>query len=283
MSATAPLPRGGQSAGEAPACGFIGWGPESAALLEALRRRFPDIESRAAALASGTVRAPLPRVMPSLEGLFQASELVFAEGGLKALQPHLPMIRLAISDRHVLVLLGGGWSLDALLGQLRERKLARCMLLPTSPGTLGTLAFYASPYFAPEELAAFRGLFDHLELCVELREERHFEVLQGLIDFAPAAFYTVMEAMADGVVMMGFSRAAAVQVLASLLHGAAQRVLSGEASAAQLREQALEVDVAAAGLIELESAGIRGALMRAVQQAVRHPRTAIVSLPDEQD
>jgi pyrroline-5-carboxylate reductase len=41
--------------------------------------------------------------------------------------------------------------------------------------------------------------------------------------------------------------------------------------------------VAAAGLIELESAGIRGALMRAVQQAVRHPRTAIVSLPDEQD
>ena len=36
-----------------------------------------------------------------------------------------------------------------------------------------------------------------------------------------------MEAMADGVVMMGFQRAAAMQVLASLLHGAAQRVLEG--------------------------------------------------------
>jgi pyrroline-5-carboxylate reductase len=287
-----------------PACGFIGWGPESAAMLEALRRRFPDVEARATALApaaggsagraasgaaTGTARAaavpraPLARSVPTLEGLFQAAELVFAEGGQKALEAHLAMIRLAISDRHVLVLLGGGWALEPLLEQLKERKLARCMLLPTRPGTLGTLAFYASPYFSPQELADFRALFAHLELVVELREERHFDVLQGLADFAPAAFYTVIEAMADGVVMMGFSRAAALQILASLLLGAAERVLEGQASAAVLRERALEVDVAAAGLIELESAGIRGALMRAIQRTVRKPRTAILPSPEEPD
>lgn len=268
----------------APACGFIGWGPESAALLDALRARFPDVDARATALAAGGAQAPGLRAVPSVEGLFQAAELVFAEGGPAALQAHLPVIRLAISDRHVLVLLGPGWSLQALLGQLHERKLARCVLLPTSPGTLSTLAFYASPYFAPEELAAFRALFAHLELCVELREERHFEVLQGLADFAPAAFYTVMEAMADGVVMLGFSRAVALKLLASLLHGAAQRVLEGAESPAQLREQALEIDVAAAGLVELESAGIRGAFMRAIQRAVRSPRTAgAFPSPEEQD
>jgi pyrroline-5-carboxylate reductase len=184
------------------------------------------------------------------------------------------MIRLAISDRHVLVLLGADWSLAALLETLHERKLARCMLLPGSPEHLTTVAYYASPFLDPADREALRALFAHLELCVELREERHFDVLQGLADFAPAAFYTVMEAMADGVVMMGFSRSAALKLLASLLHGAARRVLEGEATAGQLREQALEIDVAAAGLIELESAGIRGALMRAMQRAVRRPRTA---------
>jgi pyrroline-5-carboxylate reductase len=198
-----------------------------------------------------------------------------------ALEPHLATIRLAISDRHALVLLGGGWSMAALLESLKERKLARCMLLPTSPGRLGALAFHTAPYFTPQERARLRALFAHLDPVVELGEERQFDVLQGLADFAPAAFYTVLEAMADGVVMMGFSRAAAMQVLASLLHGAAQRLLDGEGTAAQLREQALEVDVAAAGLIELESAGIRGALMRAVNKSVRRPRTA--TLPTQED
>jgi len=269
--------------GATPACGFIGWGPESAALLDSLRRRYPDLESKAAALASAGERAPVGRVIPTLEGLFQACELVFVEGGPEVLEPHLPMIRLAISDRHVLVLLGRGWSLSALLRQLHERKLARCMLLPSPPGGTGSVAFFASPYFSPEERADFRGLFAHMDLCVELREEQHFDVLQGLADFAPAAFYTVMEAMADGVVMMGFQRAAAMQILATLLHGAALRVLEGQASPAQLREEALEVDVAAAGLIELESAGIRGALMRAMQRAVRRPRTATLPSTDEQE
>jgi len=287
-------------AAQAPACGFIGWGPESAAMLAALRGRFPEIDARCTLLAGsandagrgvdGAARAGAPalppppaRTLPSLEALFQGATLVFAEGGAAALAPHLPLIRLAISDRHVLVLLGGGWSLAALLTPLSERKLARCMLLAGRPGSPGTLAYFTAPYFSAEERAAFAGLFAHLELCVELREERHFELLQGLVDFAPAAFYTTLEAMADGVVMLGFSRAAAMRILASLLEGAARRVLEGEITPAQLREQALEVDVAAAGLIELESAGIRGALMRAIQKSVRRPRTAALTPSEERD
>jgi len=39
--------------------------------------------------------------------------------------------------------------------------------------------------------------------------------------------------------------------------------------------------LAAAGLIELESAGIRGTLLRAIQRAVRRPGTANSVPPDE--
>jgi pyrroline-5-carboxylate reductase len=289
---------------QTPACGFIGWGAESAAMLEVLRGRFADIDAHCALLAGSAAapaegprppRAPAPevpavdvprppaRTLPSLEALFASARLVFAEGGPAALAPYLPMIRLAIADRHVLVLLGAGWSLEALAAPLNERKLARCMLLPGRPGAPASLAFHTSPHFTAAERADFAALFAHLELCVELREERHFELLQGLVDFAPAAFYTVLEAMADGVVLLGFSRTAALRILASLLEGAAQRVLDGERTTGQLREQALEVDVAAAGLIELESSGIRGALMRAIQKSVRRPRTATLATGNERD
>ncbi len=272
--ATTPL-----QPGRRPTIGYIGWGPESAAMLETLQARYPGIADEAVTLAAAPRPGPLGRTLPSLEALFQSAEIIFAEGGQAVLEPHLPMVRLAISDRNVLVLLGAGWSVESLLHPLKERKLARCMLLPGPEGGHDGVAFYAAPYFAPEEREAFRDLFAHLGLCIELEEEAHFEVLHGLADFAPAALYTVLEAMADGVVMLGFSRSAALRFLASLLQGAARRIIHEDATASQLRERALEIDVAAAGLIELESAGIRGTMMRAVQRAVGHSRRGGASAP----
>ena len=235
--------------------GFIGWGPESLAMLDALREWRPGIEKEAMAFGADSDHLPLQRTTPSLESLFRHAEVIFAEGGPDFLASHLPTVRLAISDRHLLVLLGRGWSMAAMLEILKERKLARCMLLPSSPGTLRTMAYLTSPY---------------LDLCMELKEESHFDVLQGLAQFAPAALYTIIESMADGVVMMGFPRSAAFQYLASLLHGSAERILAGKTPPGELREQALSVEVAAAGLIEMESSGIRGIMMRAIQRAVDH-------------
>ncbi|NIP74197.1 MAG: hypothetical protein GWO16_14810, partial [Gammaproteobacteria bacterium] len=213
------------AAGERPVCGFVGWGPESAALLDALRGTDPERAPHAVALAGAGAPPEVARTVPSVEALFASAQLIVAEGGAAALEPHLATIRLAISDRHVLVLLGSGWSLEPLLTHLHERKLVRCLLLPAQSGTAGSLAFHPTPYFTASELAAFKATFAHLELCVELRDERHFELVQGLADFAPAVFYTVLEAMGDSMVMMGFSRDAAVNLVASLLHGTAQRVL----------------------------------------------------------
>ena len=252
------------------AFGFIGWGAESQAMLDALREWRPGIEKEALCFGADSANPPLERTTPSLESLFRNTEVIFAEGGPDFLALHLPMVRLAISDRHQLVLLGRGWSMAAMLDILKERKLARCMLLPSSPGTLRTMAYLTSPYFSPEERESFQAMFSSLDLCVELKDESHFEVLESLAEFAPAAIYTIIEAMADGVVMMGFPRAAALKYLASLLHGSIESILAGKTAPGELREQALSVEVAAAGLIEMESSGIRGIMMRAIQRAVDH-------------
>ena len=274
-------PSGATSAtGAAPSAGFIGWGPESQAMLDVLRARFPDIGTQAALLAGSATDHPLERPAPTMESLFSTCNLIFAEGGMAFLEPHLATIRLAISDRHVLALLGGGWSMDDLLEVLKERNLVRCMLLPAQPEGTSHLAFLVSPHFSSGELAGFRDLFSHLKMRVELKAEAQFEVIRGLADFAPVALYTIIDAMADGVVMMGFPRAAALEYLASLLHAAALRMLEADTTPALLREQALTVDVAAAGLIELESAGIRGTMMRAIHRAVEHRGVAKLSNKD---
>jgi len=254
-----------------PPLGFIGWGAESAALLEMLRSRDPGVVGRATLLAGEVGQTPLSHAIPSAEGLFRAAEIVFAEGGPAVLEPHLPGIRLAISDRHVLVLLGGGWSLGALLEHLHERKLARMMVLPTASdasGVRGTVAFHAAPYFLPGELSDFRRLFDHLDVCAQLREEAQFESLLGLAEFAPAAFFTMLEAMTDGMVMMGVPRATALEYLSALMQDSVRRLTEPGATPGRLREESLSVAVAAAGMIELESAGMRGMIMRAIDRAV---------------
>lgn len=257
---------------ETPNLGFIGWSDESAAVFSLLQGRFEGLADGASILAQEGELSPLERRIPSVEGLFQGAGVIFASGGRDALEAHLPMIRLAISDNHVLVLLGGGWSMEELLGQLHERKLVRAMVLPVAQGSPGAVAFHFSPFFSENEARAFRELFGHLEMCIELQRESQIEVLRGLAEFAPAAFYTLLESLIDGVVAMGVPRPAALQYLTALLSGAVGRLLEGQGSPALLREQALEMEVAAAGLVELESAGMRGAVMRSIRKSVEHSR-----------
>ncbi len=130
------------------------------------------------------------------------------------------------------------------------------------------MAFYAATYLNPAELSGFRGLFGGLELVLELESERQFEVVLGLAELAPAAIFTIMDAMADGALMMGLPRETALKFIATVLLGSAQELIESGRHPALLRESALESSSAAAGLMELETAGIRGLLMRAVRETM---------------
>lgn len=249
--------------------GFVGWSAEAAAMLDVLREGAPEAARAAVVLGGGEQRPEALRPVPTVEALFEAATHVFVAGGPSLLAPYLPMMRLAITDRHVLTLLGSGWRMDDVLAHLHERKVVRTVLLASSPGRAAVAAYYAAPHLDPADRETYRQLFAHLELTLPLNAEAHVEVLQALAAFTPAAFATVLEAMADAMVMTGLGREPMLRVLATLLQGATGRMLEEGVSPATLREAALSQPVAASGLVELEAAGVRGALMRAVQQALR--------------
>ena len=260
-----------RGAGVAQRIGFIGWGPACAAVLSSAQRHAPQ---RAAGARVFMVPVqPAPRLplegIASIEGLFSQAELIFVEGDAAAMAGQLPMMRLAISDRHVIVLLGHALSLEHLLQHLHERKLIRCLLREGDDPAAPLLAYVASPFVSTGELEAFRGLFGERAALLALQGEQQFEVVGALTEIAPAAFHTLIEAMADGALMMGLPRAEALALVASLLSDAARATLHATSTAGQARDQALRSPVAAAGLMTLESSGVRGLIMRIVRDATR--------------
>jgi pyrroline-5-carboxylate reductase len=253
-----------------PRIGFIGWGEENAALWEALRGG-PAGDAAEATLfmpgGGGAADAPL-QPLPTVEALFAACDTIIVELPPDQAEQMMPLMRLSIADRHVLVLMGRAWSMDDALRHLNERKLVRCFILPFREARRPLVAFCATPFLEAEERQAFRALFAHAEQVLELADETQFEVILGLAGLVPTAFYTIIDALADGGLMMGLPRQQGLQFIGSVLLGAATSMLEGGKHPALLREEALQSEAAATGLMELESAGIRGLMMRAVRRAM---------------
>ncbi len=260
--------------GPAPRIGFIGWGAGSRALLDNLGQVQPEVLTTAPLFMAGDAPEVPPALplLPTVEALFSACDTIVVDALSSDAGQILPLMRLSISDRHVVVLMGQNWRLSRVLSHLNERKLVRCLVNPLRAGHNTLIAYYPTPYLSAEEVLAFRGLFAHLNTVIELASEAEFEVVLGLAGIAPATFYTVMDALADGALMMGLPRRPALTFIASILLGAAQEMLKEGSHPALLREEALQYEASAAGLMELESAGIRGLMMRTVRQAMEELR-----------
>ena len=82
----------------------------------------------------------------------------------------------------------------------------------------------------------------------------------------PAYIYTVIEALSDGGVRMGLPRQLATRFAAQMTMGAAKMVLESGKHTGQLKDEVTSPNgTTIRGIQVLESAGIRGTIMSAVQ------------------
>jgi pyrroline-5-carboxylate reductase len=98
--------------------------------------------------------------------------------------------------------------------------------------------------------------------------EKLLDAVTGLSGSGPAYGYTIIEALADGGVLMGLPRAAAIRLAAQTMLGAAKMVLATGKHTGTLRDEVTSPGgTTIAGLEELEANGLRNALIQAVRAA----------------
>ncbi|MCE9518374.1 MAG: pyrroline-5-carboxylate reductase, partial [Verrucomicrobia bacterium] len=160
--------------------------------------------------------------------------------------------------------------LEAWLGG--NHRVIRSM--PNTPALVlqGASAFARGSKATDKDAAAAKSILGAVGTVSEVTEVL-LDAVTGLSGSGPAYVYTVIEAMADGGVLMGLPRAAALQLAAQTVAGAAQMVLqTGKHPAALRDEVASPGGTTIAGLEQLEKQGLRNALVQAVRKATERSK-----------
>ena len=175
----------------------------------------------------------------------------------------------ASSGGKLVISIAAGVKLATLAAALPKTRLVRVM--PNTPCLVGQSA---SGYcLGPGATAADRQLVAELLGAVGLAfevDEKLLDAVTGLSGSGPAFVYVIIEALSDGGVRMGLPRDVATALAAQTVRGAAQMVLETGEHPATLKDRvASPGGTTIAGLQALESGGVRGTLMAAVEAATR--------------
>jgi pyrroline-5-carboxylate reductase len=120
-----------------------------------------------------------------------------------------------------------------------------------------------------DDLKLAHTVFEAVGEVVEL-DDKHMDAVTSLNGSGPAFCYVMLEALADGGVMMGLPRDSALRIAAQVFQGSARMVLQTGFHPAALKDQVTTpAGSTIAGLLTMEDGRIRSVLARTIQEATR--------------
>ncbi len=183
----------------------------------------------------------------------------------------LAEIKPVLEPRHLVISIAAGVTLDQLKAGLGDAvRVVRVM--PNTPCLVGAsasgFATRSTRNDSPDAVVAGR-LFGAVGKAFRVPEHL-LDAVTGLSGSGPAYVYVMIEALADGGVKAGLPRDVAQALAAQTVMGAAKMVLeTGQHPGALKDAVASPGGTTIAGLHALERAGVRAALMDAVEAAAR--------------
>jgi pyrroline-5-carboxylate reductase len=182
----------------------------------------------------------------------------------------LKEIAAACEEQPALVIsIAAGITLTALETAAGHLRVIRAM--PNTPALVGkgAAAYCLGASASRQDAACAQRLLGSVGLAVEV-PERLMDAVTGLSGSGPAYVYLVIEALADGGLRSGLPRADALKLAAQTVLGAAAMVMETGEHPAILKDMVTSPGgTTIAGLAELESHGLRAALIDAVTAATR--------------
>jgi len=143
--------------------------------------------------------------------------------------------------------------------------------MPNTPclARRGMTVLAPGPRATEEHIAIARELFSPVGRVLVL-EDKHMDAVTSLNGSGPAFAYVMLEALADGGVMMGLRRDVALEIAAQVFLGAASMVLDTGLHPAALKDQVTTpAGSTIAGLLIMEDGRIRSVLARTIQEATK--------------
>ncbi|MBF0184130.1 MAG: pyrroline-5-carboxylate reductase [Magnetococcales bacterium] len=149
-------------------------------------------------------------------------------------------------------------------------------VMPNTPALIGEgiAALYAAPSLSVAQRQTARALLEVSGEVVEIEDEGWMDGVTALSGSGPAYVYLIAEALSDGGVACGLPRPLADRLAIRTLIGSARLLDASGSHPGVLKNQVTSPGgTTIAGLIRLETAGVRGALIEAVQAAWQRSRT----------
>jgi pyrroline-5-carboxylate reductase len=206
------------------------------------------------------------RTTTNLTELLAESEVL-----LLCTKPHDIFAALAdfmMGEERLLVSIAAGITLADLEKHApRSVRVARTM--PNTPALVGkgAAAYCMGSRCVSGDEEVVRGLLGAVGLAVSV-PERLMDAVTGLSGSGPAYVYLMIEALADGGVRAGLSRADSLRLAAQTVSGAAEMVLRTGEHPAVLKDMVTSPGgTTIAGLAVLEQRNVRSALIDAVTAA----------------
>lgn len=186
----------------------------------------------------------------------------------------LTTIKEEISADKIIVSIAAGVTLERLSANVPEKtKIVRVM--PNTPALVGEgmSALSCNTYVTKEDQAELLAIFRSFGEA-EVVGDYLMDVVTGLSGSGPAFVYMFIEALADGAVAEGMSRANAYKFAAQTVLGSAKVVLETGKHPGELKDMVSSPGgTTIAGVKSLENDRFRAAVMNAVVAATEKSRT----------
>ena len=259
--------------------GIIGTGNIGSALLKTILRKnliseknlsFYDKDKTVAEELSAQLNV---KVAENNAELARSSRYILLAVKPQVIDNVLDEIGSHLTTDHTLISIAAGISLEHL-SKFCNKEVGIIRIMTNTPLLvgMGASAIAHNSKINAESIEFVKKLFNSGGIVVELDEE-HIDAVTGLSGSGPAYIFVIIEALADGGVKMGLSRKIALKLAAQTTLGAAKLILETGMHPGELKDMvASPGGTTITALHELEKAGLRATLIRAVEVATERSK-----------
>ena len=188
----------------------------------------------------------------------------------QVLGPVMADLKGNLSPAALVVSIMAGVQIDTLRTGLCHDKIVRSM--PNTPAQVGKgmTVWTDTAAVTDSDRAAAQAILEAMGEAIYAAEEHYLDMATGLSGSGPGFVYLLLEALIDAGVHIGFSRDQAQLMVLQTVEGSVELMRQSGLHPADLRNRVTSpAGTTAAGTLVLERAGVRSALIDAVDAAYR--------------